>query len=281
MVYFVRVCVVAIILFYTATSVASVQIPTPSASDPRIKTYVYAPDTVYSYKGFYRYQSSIELEYGEEIQQVAIGDSTGWQITPAGHRLFLKPTDEDATTNMTIYTDKRIYFFELYAGEANNIRDTNLSFVARFVYPSSDGNQGAIRRYTNEQKDEASKLNKIGDFMSAGDNNGIDPLENADFYNFNYTISGSTLISPLKIFDDGEFTYLQFNTVNADIPAIFQVDKAGDESLVNYRISGDYVVIERVSSQFTLRLGEYVTCIFNESKPLAKADAPKKVLGIF
>jgi type IV secretion system protein VirB9 len=87
-------------------------------------------------------------------------------------------------------------------------------------------------------------------------------------YNQRYKISGTQRISPIRIFDDGEFTYFQFKDINADIPAFFRVDSEGKEAIVNYRTVGDYVVVERVTSQFTLRDGRDIVCVFNEASPL-------------
>ena len=95
-------------------------------------------------------------------------------------------------------------------------------------------------------------------------------LSEPEKYNFNYTISGSEIVEPLRVFDDGEFTFFQFRDVNADVPAFFLVDSRGEEELINYRVSGEYIVIERVSSVFTLRHGKDVVCVFNEAKPLPK-----------
>ena len=58
---------------------------------------------------------------------------------PTKNRIFLKPIEDDATTNMTVITDRRIYFFEMNAEEAKNIRDKNISFIVKFVYPEQHG----------------------------------------------------------------------------------------------------------------------------------------------
>ena len=55
----------------------------------------------------------------------------------------------------------------------------------------------------------------------------------------------------------------QFSNKNAEIPAIFNVDADGFESLVNYRVSGDYIIVERVGAQFTLRNGSEIVCVYN------------------
>lgn len=220
----------------------------PLAVDSRIHTIVYNPDDVFKFTGYYGYQSSIEFAEGETVDTISMGDSTAWQLVPAGRRIFLKPIDEYATTNMTVITNKRMYQFEIHADEAEDISDPNLIFSVRFLYAEDSGNAG-IRQFTTSSGPDLSQPEK---------------------FNFNYTISGSESIAPLKIFDDAEFTYFKFKTKNADIPAFFLVDSEGRESLINYRVAGDYIVIERVTSQFTLRNGSDVVCVFNESLPLEK-----------
>jgi type IV secretion system protein VirB9 len=78
---------------------------------------------------------------------------------------------------------------------------------------------------------------------------------------------------PMKIFDDGEFTYFEFKEKGGVIPAIFLVDNNNYESLINFRMVGNYLVMEAISSRFTMRNGSDVVCVFNENlyeKPQAK-----------
>lgn len=247
-----------------AQSAHAIQSSQELAVDRRVHTYVYNPNEVFVFKGHYRFQSSIELEAGETIQSISVGDSTTWQILPQGNRIFLKPIDQDATTNMTVVTSRRVYLFELHADEAVDIRDDEMVFVARFVYPEGD-------EFTDVQFFDNNIANEEEDLI---------PPPSKDF-NYNYSITGSHLIAPEKIFDDGEFTYMEFKGVNAALPAIFQVNKYGRESLVNYRVSGPYIVVERVGQQFTLRKGEEITCVFNDASPLKREEEEGKWFGVF
>ena len=101
------------------------------------------------------------------------------------------------------------------------------------------------------------------------------PLLFANFLNFNYTIAGNKTISPLEIFDDGEFTYIRFKDINADMPAIFEVLPDGNETLINYRKKEGYIIIEKVTSIYTLRFGPQIACIFNETMPLERIETKK------
>ncbi len=221
--------------------------PKPISTDHRVRLMVYQPDQVYKYTGHYRFQSSIEFAPDEQIQTISMGDSTSWMLNPSGNRLFLKPLDQDATTNMTLITNKRVYLFELHAEETDDIDDKNMIFIMRFVYPETDDGLASVASYLDNvpQPDIEKEPGK---------------------YNLQYTISGTEEIAPIRIFDDGEFTYFQFRDKNAEVPAFFTVDLQGNEALINYRTRGDYIVVERVSKRFTLRHGGYVVCVFNEQK---------------
>ena len=235
----------------------AIQKSRPLPVDSRLRVMTYHPNGIHHYIGFYDYQASILLESGETVQTISMGDTESWQIVPSGSRIFIKPiaaNPKDATTNMLLITNKRVYHFTLEAAEVgeDGINDPNLVFETTFLYPNMDND--SVRQF-NKQK-------------------GPD-LSDPEQYNFNYTISGSELIAPLRIFDDGEFTFFQFKDINANIPAFFLVNSDGTEAIVNYRVSGDYVVIERVTSQFTLRHGKEVTCIFNSEMPMPKKSIKK------
>lgn len=237
-----------LLVFLLASPVFALKAPKDTVLDKRIKILVYNPDDVFKFTGYYGYQANIEFGDGENVDTISLGDTIAWQIVPSGKRLFLKPMEPNATTNMTVITNKRMYYFELHAKEAEDINDPEMVFAVRFIYPD-EGSTGGIQQYAKS--------------------NDID-MSNPEKYNFNYTMSGSDNISPLQIFDDGEFTYFKFRDKNTDIPAFFMVDPLGKESLVNYRVHKDFIVVERVTGQFTLRNGQEVACIFNESRPLKK-----------
>ena len=116
----------------------SVISPRPMGKEERIKVINYLPNSVFKFTGHYYYQSIIEFAPGESIDNILLGTSGLWQIHVSGNRMLLKPTADDATTNMTVITDKRMYFFELYAEEARDINDPNISFIMKFLYPQEN-----------------------------------------------------------------------------------------------------------------------------------------------
>jgi type IV secretion system protein VirB9 len=222
------------------------QMPRFLGTEKKFRSYVYNPNDVYRYIGHYTYEGFIEFEEGETVATISMGDPSLWLFEHLGNRLFLKPIGNDSSeTNMTVITNKKIYHFELTAREATGLNDPDLIFVAKFFYP-----------------DERDK--NIIEFAKAPASNNPD-MRDLSAYNFNYQYVGEPSIAPVKVFDNGEFTYFEFGTKNADIPAIFSVDASGYESLVNFRASGPYIIVERVSPQFSLRNGGSIVCVYNDN----------------
>lgn len=99
--------------------------------DPRLVTRVYDAAQVVRIHGRVGVQATIAFADDEKIENVAVGDSEKWQITPnkRANLLFARPLDAAATTNMTVVTDKRTYLFDLVA----SAKDRPV-YMLRFTY---------------------------------------------------------------------------------------------------------------------------------------------------
>ena len=78
--------------------------------------------------------------------------------------------------------------------------------------------------------------------------------------NYDYGYKGDRENKPVSVADDGVKTFFEFS---GEIPGIFAVKSDGSETLVNYRREGNYIVVDKISRQWTLRSGNVVTCVFN------------------
>ena len=240
-----KIILILLILFCSAQLALAAQMPRYLGNEKKFRAYIYNPNDVYRYIGHYTYQGFIEFASDETISTISMGNANAWMFQFVGNRLFLKPVEDIADTNMTVMTNKKIYHFELTAKEAKDINDPDLIFVVKFVYP-----------------DETDKNIMQLSTTTASD---VPDMRDLTIYNFNYEFTGEASIAPIKVFDNNQFTYFQFARQNAEIPAIFHVDSDGFESLVNFRAAGDYIIVERVSSQFTLRNGNDIVCVYNNS----------------
>ncbi len=135
-------------LFAICTPAYAEKSPKAGPVDSRIRTVIYSPRDVTEIRGHYGYQTLIEFNKDETITNIALGDSLAWYVNPneTGNLLFVKPVEDNATTNLTVVTDKRTYHFELNASSAKSSHAKNMAFHVQFKYP--EGGSGFIERKT-------------------------------------------------------------------------------------------------------------------------------------
>lgn len=236
------------------------------AKDPRIKTVAYVSDSVVALTAHLGYQLAIEFQDDETIENVAIGDSASWQVTPnrRGSVLIVKPVNQALPTNMTVLTTERRYSFSLVANNSDGASPYQMTFVLRFV-------QEAVSPQDEPQ---------ANDIAATDAALGPKPLKNAE-----YSFTGSAEIVPAEVFDDGQSTFFRWSSATPS-PAIFLLGKKGERSLVNHSYVEDYLVVDRVSERFLLQLGEFSAVIYNDAftletlGPQAPIQRPKKP-GLF
>jgi type IV secretion system protein VirB9 len=210
--------------------------PRPGVTDPRIQTVEYDPNQVVELAGVMGNQLMLEFGPGERLENVAIGDSLGWQVTPnkRADLLFIKPLDAKSVTNMTVVTSLRRYVFEMRVLPKKAA--LYAPYLVRFTYPAPV---------------MAAPLPP-------------EPERPPQVVNSAYEVTGSPLSQPLRIFDDGHMVYLEWPR-DVAVPAIFAVGPDKRESLVNYIVRGPYVVVEQMGPRFVLRNGKQVTTIINRA----------------
>jgi len=97
-------------------------------------------------------------------------------------------------------------------------------------------------------------------------NNIVDVFNKTKQENYNYSFVGNDkLITPLKIYDDGEQTMIQFINNNESIPEINIVDNEGSEQKLNHVVKNGLVIVPAVASQFSFRLNQSMICVFNNN----------------
>lgn len=218
-----------------AMSAYAASVPRSVSADHRVKLVQYDPNNIVILKGHYGYQTQISFAPNEQVQSVSLGDSLAWQAVPVGNYLFIKPVAA-SKSNMTVLTNQNSYNFQL----DSESQDVSPTYKLQFVYPN----------------DGISKTSYSNSF------NNFDPAK----FNWKYSFTGDRSIVPLEAFDNDQFTYFKFNTNGmSKLPAVFMVGKHRNESLVNYHMQGDYLVVHGVARQFTFRLGDEVASIYNDA----------------
>ena len=208
-------------------------------ADRRLRVAAYAADRVYRLTAYVGYQIDLEFESGERFVGLGAGDLAGLRFAAQDNHLFLKPRAATIDTNLTVLTNRRSYQFE-YSSSARRpdpARD-EVVYALRFTYPPPQVASAALERR-----------------LAAADP--------ARPRNLAYAYRGSASLKPQAAWDDGVQTRLRFSA-RGELPAIFVRNDDGTESLVNFSIAGDELIVQRVAAQFVVRRGRLQGCILNQ-----------------
>jgi type IV secretion system protein VirB9 len=206
-------------------SVAQAQVfPQPTGGDNRLQTVAYDPTQIVQLRGTPGYQITVELSPDEQVQSVAVGDGTAWQISVNAGRnlLFIKPTDSARVTNMTAITDVRVYNFELLPMPGPS-PDMAYHIKFRFAGPET-------RSPTGDFGDMSAATRRLS----------------------RYRITGDRRLRPASISHDGYNTYIVWPK-ELDLPATYEFAGRGQELLVNGVMRDDVLVIDRVITHLVFR----------------------------
>ncbi|WP_132412193.1 P-type conjugative transfer protein TrbG [Neorhizobium sp. S3-V5DH] len=171
----------------------------------------------------------IELQGGEVVRDVLVGDTVRWKVEPATSgaaggqaiHLIVKPSEPGLVTSMVVTTSRRTYHIQL--------KSHATQYMARvgFEYP----------------EDVSAKLADVNARLEASTSLGAGvPAEQLSFA---YSVSGSAGWRPTRVYSDGQKTYIQFprSISGQDAPVLFVVS-GGQNRIVNYRMKSDMMVVD-------------------------------------
>ncbi|CAN7750858.1 P-type conjugative transfer protein TrbG [Rhizobium sp. LjRoot258] len=171
----------------------------------------------------------IELQGGEVVRDVLVGDTVRWKVEPATSgaaggqaiHLIVKPSEPGLVTSMIVTTSRRTYHIQLKSHASQ--------YMARvgFEYP----------------EDVSTKLAEINARLEAGNSPGAGVP--AEQLNFTYSVSGNASWRPTRVYSDGLKTYIQFprSIAGQDAPVLFVVS-GGQNRIVNYRMKNNMMVVD-------------------------------------
>jgi len=226
----------------------SATVPAVGKVDARVRVVAYHPEDVISLQGFVGYQIHLQFAEGEEFVNLGAGDNGAFDIGAERNHFFIKPKEARAATNFTVLTNRRAYHFDYTVSSVAPVgaATRRMVYSIRFRYPEDEARAAAA---TEEQRRAHAR-------MSQG---AADRPRNS-----NYWFCGSDSLRPVSAHDDGVQTRLRFHE-RSEFPAMFVQNDDGSESLLNFNVEADEVVIHRVAHRFVLRRGGLVGCVVNRS----------------
>lgn len=204
----------------------------------------------------------VQLEQGELINNIELGDSADWLISTAligtkvagSYQVALKPKLYDIATDMVITTNKRTYNIGLLSQKGQT------THVANFYYPEE------TLQETNQQLQSQQPLNN-NDTMTN------ETLTNINHLNFDYVLKGKDYSwSPTRVFDDGDKTFIEMPAISErlNLPVLY-ILRNKTMALVNYRYKRPYYIIDGLFSKAFLISGK------GENQERVEIDNKKEV----
>jgi len=222
-------------------NLAALQEPTSDGYINAIQAYPYSEGVLYRLYAAPQEVSDIALEPGENLTAISAGDTTRWIVgdTTSGSgagkqvHILVKPFAAGLHTNLVITTDRRSYHLQLES------TDRTYMAAVSWTYP----------------QDGLVSLKADGTSSGRAASSGFAPED----LHFRYAISGDKPSwKPLRAFDDGTHVYIEFPAAIAqgEAPPLFVRGADGASNLVNYRVRGNYYIVDQMFEGAELRLGQ-------------------------
>ena len=223
--------------------------------------------------------TDIELEPGERITNAPfVGDTVNWAVLPSAsgsgsrttYHVIVKPAMPDLATNLIVHTDRRTYMFELVSSKKLYTPHVTFSYPDQvetswdefFKRQAKDPRETLLEREAEayggrplpKEVIQAAKTSK-----TAQQNTGAETPPLQGQINFNYKITAKKKNiewKPLRVYDDGLKTYIEFpsNLDSMEAP-VFMLLNGKTKEMVNYRKVGDTYVVDRIFKRGVLLAG--------------------------
>jgi P-type conjugative transfer protein TrbG len=193
----------------------------------------------------------IELQAGEQVNSIHLGDAARWTVEPAitgfggneVQHLIIKPMDVALNTSLIVTTNRRTYHLRL--------RSTRSDYMPRvtFTYMEEAMKKWEAAKANNEQEHEKKIIPETGEYLG-----------NLDF---NYQIEGNSNWKPVRVYNDGKKTILEMPQTmsQTEAPTLLVLRKEGgvftddEQVMVNYRVQHDRFIVDSLFDKAILISG--------------------------
>lgn len=214
----------------------------PTYTDGTAHVYTYNPWKQYEINTKVGFVTDIQLRKGEEVQKIATGDTVQWQVdtdTVADiSHVYVKPTVSGLKTNFIINTTQRSYRLIINSNDDGE-------YVVLWNYPEEDEKDRLVKvEAERKAEEEATAL--------------LQSINNTK-YDTAYKIKSNKNVSndyiPTAVFSDGTKTFIELpKGIKDNMPTVYYFDEWQPKKLqlVNYRLKGNIMEIDKLANQFKL-----------------------------
>lgn len=196
----------------------------------------------------------VELQPGEQVNSIHLGDTVRWTVEPAitgfgaseVQHVIIKPMDVNLDTSLLVTTNRRTYSLRL--------RSHRTQFMPKvsFAYPDETVKKWDEIKLRNQALHDQATLPETKEYMG-----------NLDF---DYTIDGEGSWKPVRVYNDGEKTIIQMPSTlrQTEAPTLlimrgkdgfFPWSSKAEEVMVNYRVQSDRYIVDTLFDKAILIAG--------------------------
>jgi type IV secretion system protein VirB9 len=193
----------------------------------------------------------VELQAGEQVSSVNLGDAVRWLVEPAVsgdgptavQHLILKPLDVGLETSLVVTTNLRTYHLRL--------RSHRTDYMPRvaFSYPEQTAAKWAALKQAEAVERKTNTIAATGEYLGQLD--------------FGYRISGRAAWKPVRVYNDGIKTIIEMPKAMAatEAPTLLAVRDSGtpfkkdEQVMVNYRLQGSRYIVDTLFEKAILIAG--------------------------
>lgn len=192
--------------------------------------------------------TDIELERGESVTSVNLGDSVRWQVQPAISggdvtHILVRPKQVGLETSMVVTTDRRTYHIRLRSHRSEYMPRVKFFYIADAI-----DKWRAIKTASAKER-EAATIPETNEYLGDLD--------------FGYVVSGKASWKPVRVYNDSVKTIIEMPQTlhQKDAPTLLVVRKKGrllkksDQVLVNYRVQRGRYIVDAVFDQAIMIVG--------------------------
>jgi len=224
--------------------------------------------------------TDIELEEGEQINDILIGDNIRWSVTPTMNgndnglsqtsHIIVKAKKPNLTTSLIVTTNRRTYRMRLVSSAVFHMP------LCSFTYPQAKQKQ-QFKSYLDEIKSlETKRLQTAEKIKSDNDRRiieleakllkmqsekeeikgkRVDPLALDFLYDIDVK-KGRPSWKPVNVYNDGQKTYIVMpKGMQTDEAPIVLIKSGGKNELVNYRLVDNKFVVDRIFEKAVMLSG--------------------------
>jgi P-type conjugative transfer protein TrbG len=193
----------------------------------------------------------VQLQQGEQVSSVNLGDSVRWLVEPAVsgsgeqtvQHLIIKPLDVSLDTSLVVTTNLRTYHLRL--------RSHRTDYMPRvaFVYPEDAAAKWQALKRAEAVERKSNTIPQTGEYLGN--------------LNFGYRISGRAPWKPVRVYNDGTKTIIEMPQAmnQTEAPTLLAVRDSGspfkkdEQVMVNYRLQGARYIVDTLFDKAILVTG--------------------------